>query len=90
MLLGIHADLLMHAVTDIPEIDQAAVAAFASKFAVARSRNGDGRGVAHMVRIPKPILSLLESAKPVDQPMVEFLKEAALTVALQRLEASQN
>ena len=53
------------------------------------ARRGEGQGKAHCVRLNDTVLSLLEAAKPVDQPMVSFLKEAAVTVALQRLEASQ-
>lgn len=61
----------------------------ASALAATRSTRGDGRGAAHMVRLNNAVLGLLEAAKPADQSMVSFLKECAVTVALQRLEASQ-
>jgi len=61
----------------------------ASALAATRSSHGEGRGAAHLVRLNNAVLGLLEAAKPVDQPMVHFLKECAVTVALQRLEASQ-
>ena len=43
----------------------------------------------HCVCINSTVSSLLAAAKPERQSMPEFLREAALTVALQRLEASQ-
>lgn len=89
MLLGIHEILQMPAVLEHVETDSAQLGRVASKLASSRSRNGEGRGAAHMVRIPNAVLSLLEAAKPADQSMVSFLKEAAVTVALQRLEDSQ-
>lgn len=54
------------------------------------ARRGDGMGKAHCVRLNDVVLPLLEAAKPEGQSMVSFLKECAITVSLQRLEASQN
>jgi hypothetical protein len=54
-----------------------------------RSRRGEGRGLAYCVRINDVVMDLLEAAKPADQSMVSFLKECAVTVSLQRVEASQ-
>ena len=42
-----------------------------------------------MVRLNDRIFPLIEGAKGPNQKTVEFLKEAAVTVALQRLEDSQ-
>ena len=42
-----------------------------------------------MVRLNDRIFPLIEGAKDPNQKTVEFLKEAAVTVALQRLEDSQ-
>ena len=61
----------------------------ASRLAVSRQTPGDGRAPAYLVRLNRTVLSLLEAAKPSDQAMVDFLREAALIVSLQRLEASQ-
>ena len=55
-----------------------------------RMSDGTGMGKAVCVRLTPTVQDLLEHAKPVKQPMPEFLREAAITVALQRLEDSQN
>ena len=51
--------------------------------------HNEGRGKAFMVRLNDRIFPLIEGAKVPNQKTVEFLKEAAVTVALQRLEDSQ-
>lgn len=66
------------------------VASTASGLARARNIIGKGRSDAHCVRLTPTVKSLLEAAKPANQSMVQFLREAAVTVALQRLEDSQN
>ena len=55
-----------------------------------RMTSGKGMAKAHCVRLSPTVSGLLEQAKPERQSMPEFLREAAITVALQRLEASQN
>ena len=69
---------------------QAAVAGGALAMAQLRAQTGKGRSQAHCVRLTGAVQSLLEHAKPDKQSMVAFLREAAVTVALQRLDASQN
>ena len=63
--------------------------AVASSLATSRSANGSGQAPQYLVRLNKTVLALLEAAKPANQSMVEFLRECALLVSLQRLEASQ-
>jgi len=70
--------------------DTVSVATVASAFARARQRHGEGRSNAFCVRLSPTVKGLLDAAKPERQSMPEFLRECALTVALQRLEASQN
>ena len=53
------------------------------------NQKGAGRGEQHLVRLSREVAGLLEAAKPADQKMTAFLREAAVTVALQRLDASQ-
>ena len=48
-----------------------------------------GHTHATLVRMSDTVVSLLEAAKPHDQSMPEFLREAAIYVALQRMEAGQ-
>lgn len=54
-----------------------------------RNDRGEGRGEQHLVRLNSTISGLLMAAKPSEQTMVSFLRECAVEVALQRLEASQ-
>ena len=54
-----------------------------------RAAAGRGRGAAHCVRLSDAVADLFEQAKPESQSMPEFLREAGLTIALQRLEESQ-
>lgn len=75
--------------TAVLETNEPQLRQVASALAKTQSVRGEGRGTAHMVRLNRTVMALLEAAKPADQPMVEFLKEAAVTVSLQRLEASQ-
>jgi hypothetical protein len=53
------------------------------------ANRGSGMAHAHCVRLTPAVLSLVNAAKAEKQSVVNFLKEAAVTVALQRLEASQ-
>jgi hypothetical protein len=69
-----------------PEPSMASVAKALSR---KQFRDGSGRSPAYCVRLSDTVAGLLDAAKPADQSMVHFLKEAAVTVALQRLEASQ-
>jgi hypothetical protein len=69
-----------------PEPSVASVAKALSK---GRRQHGTGRAAGYCVRLSDTIAGLLEAAKPADQSMVHFLREAAVTVALQRLESSQ-
>jgi hypothetical protein len=78
----------MSAVLEAIESDQARWEQVARTLAATTNDVG-GRGAGFFVRLPNAIQLLLDAAKPADQPMVSFLKEAAVTVALQRLEASQ-
>jgi hypothetical protein len=59
--------------------------------AMAKTQNPTGAGMAQAfcVRLSSSVLGLLESAKPEEQSMVEFLRECGITVALQRLAESQ-
>jgi len=65
------------------------VASVAKALSSGRRRVGTGRSAGYCVRLSATVAGLLEAAKPSDQSMVHFLREAAVTVALQRLEASQ-
>lgn len=80
----------MHALIEDKPTDAVSVAKVASAFARGRQRYGEGRSDAYCVRLSSTVKGLLEAAKPERQSMPEFLRECALTVALQRLEASQN
>ena len=59
--------------------------------ALAKKANlaGQGRGNAFYVRVTPAVESMLRSAKAPRQSMVEFLKECAITVSLQRMAESQ-
>ena len=67
----------------------ASVTSVAKALSKERRRHGTGRAAGYCVRLSATVSGLLEAAKPADQSMVHFLREAAVTVALQRLEASQ-
>ena len=71
-------------------VDVTKTSAVARALAKRSSQNGQGRAPSFCVRVSPTVMDLLEAAKPAKQSMVEFLRECALTVALQRLEASQN
>ena len=71
------------------EEEAAKVSTVARTLARTRNFDGKGRSTQHCVRRSDTGQKLLEQAKPERQSMVEFLKEAALTVALQRLESCQ-
>ena len=71
-------------------VDAAQVSTVARALASRRNFDWQGRAPSYCVRLSPSIRDLLEAAKPARQSMPEFLREAALTVALQRLEASQN
>jgi hypothetical protein len=71
------------------ESPTASVASVAKALSAGRRKYGAGRAAGYCVRLSDTITGLLEAAKPADQSMVHFLREAAVTIALQRLEASQ-
>lgn len=71
--------------TDLSSGFSAAAKAMAAK----RMLHGRGRGQQTLVRMSPAVRAMLEGAKPQVQSMAEYLREAGLTVALQRLEASQ-
>ena len=74
---------------EVSEVTRDQVSTVARGLAKERQGNREGRGKAFMVRLNDRILPLIEGAKGPNQKTVEFLKEAAVTVALQRLEDSQ-
>ena len=63
--------------------------AAAKAMAAKRMLDGSGRGEQTLVRMTPAVRTMLEAAKAPKQSMAEYLREAGLTVALQRLEASQ-
>jgi hypothetical protein len=67
----------------------ASVASVAKALSTKHNDRGRGRAISYCVRLSDTVTGLLEAAKPSDQSMVHFLREAAVTIALQRLEASQ-
>ncbi len=68
---------------------QKSTAAVARALSTTWNEDGQGRAPSYCVRLSETVAGLLEAAKPSDQSMVHFLREAAVTVALQRLEESQ-
>ena len=72
------------------EVDAAQVSSVAKALARRHNLDGKGRAVQHCVRLTSTVEELLTAAKPEGQSMPEYLREAGLTVALQRLEDSQN
>ena len=80
----------MSSVLEVNEVAADRVGAVARALAGRRNSNGSGRAPSVCVRLTSTVRELLEAAKPEGQEMAEFLREAALTIALQRLEASQN
>ncbi len=65
------------------------VASVAKALSNGRRQHGTGRAAGYCVRLSGTVAGLLEAAKPANQSMLHFLREAAVTVALQRLETSQ-
>ena len=79
----------MSAALEASEVSRDQISTVARAMAKTRQQSKLGRSQAPMVRLNSSILPLIEGARAPGQSTVQFLKEAAITVALQRLEASQ-
>lgn len=79
----------MQAMDELIQFEDASISKLAARLA-SIPRKGEMDGTKHCVCLSETVSGLLSSAKPEKQSMPEFLREAALTVALQRLEASQS
>jgi len=73
-----------------PEMAQTTLQSVAKAMSKTRMDDGSGMGKGVCVRLTPTVQNLLEHAKSETQSMPQFLREAAITVALQRLEDSQN
>ena len=88
-IVGIHRVMPMSAAPEATEVSRDQITTVARAMAKTRQEPNAGRAQGHMVRLNSSILPLIEGARAPGQSTVQFLKEAAITVALQRLEASQ-
>ena len=79
----------MSAALEASEVSRDQISTVARAMAKTRQQPKSGRSQAHMVRLNSSVLPLIEGARAPGQSTVQFLKEAAITVALQRLKASQ-
>ncbi|MDB4336768.1 hypothetical protein N9996_04220 [Synechococcus sp. AH-603-M21] len=75
--------------SNLKEATAGSIPAAARALAKKANLAGQGRGNAFYVRVTPAVESMLRSAKAPRQSMVEFLKECAITVSLQRMAESQ-
>ena len=80
----------MSAASIASEVSRDQLSTVARAMAKTRQTPNSGRSQAHMVQLNDSILPLIEGARAPGQSTVQFLKEAAITIALKRLEASQS
>ena len=69
---------------------QSGFSAAAKAMAAQRMANATGRGKPCLVRMTPAVAEMLEAAKAPRQSLAEYLREAGVTVALQRLESTQS
>ena len=75
---------------EVSEVGRDQITTVARVLAKEHQGHNEGHVKAFMVRLNDRMFPLIEGAKGANQKAIELLKETAVTIALQRLEDSQN